>query len=260
MTRIEKASMPPSRRRVLVALDTLSRHSDLLEPAVALASVLGAELDALFIEDERLLRAVGLRSSREVVRVSAAERQTSTDEMSRALRRLAASLQAQIEAMAQQAGVVSRFEIVRGHRYLTVYQARDTCDIIVAGRRDSAWPPRSSIGVLRLLLAPTDAGRRALDVTVALALRYRADVELLLPVTEEPGLRRSVAALAERLSSEDLGLRVRRCAGARCAELLAARPQAGRLVVLPADFEGIGTADGLREWIDRLAGPLIMVK
>jgi hypothetical protein len=247
-------------RRVLLALDTVSRHPDLLEPAVALAALLGAELDALFIEDDALLRAVGLGSVREVIRVSATERRISAAEMNRALRRLAAALQVEVEAMARRAGVVSRFAIVRGRRELAVHEARKGSDIVVAGRRDSVWPPRSQVAVLRLLLGSSEAGLRALDVAIGLALRYRADVEALLPVDDETKLRDVLTTLSNRLGEQGLGLQVRRCAGERCAGLLAARPLVGRLVVLPADFEGIGTADGLRHWIDRLAGPLIMVK
>jgi hypothetical protein len=250
----------PPIRRVLVALDTVSRRPELLEPAVALAALLGAELDALFVEDETLLRAAGLRSSREIVLVSATERKTSAAEMARALRRLAAALQAQIEAMAAEAGIIHRFEIVRGRCHRAVYEARASSDVIVTGRLDVAWPPHTPIRVLRLLLAASGAAARALDVTVGLAGRYRADVELVVPQTQEAELGETLAALAQRLRAQGLDLHLRRCLSEDCLAMLAADPLAGRLVILPADMEGIGSAEALRDWIDALKCPLVLVR
>lgn len=250
----------PHARRVLVALDTVSRQPELLEPAVTLAAILGAELEALFVEDEGLLRAAGLRSSREIVRVSAAERKTSAADMARALQRLAATLQLQLETMAARAGVLHRFEIVRGRSDQSVYEARNRCDVIVTGRLDVALPSRTPIRALRLLLSATEAAARALDVTESLAVRYRAGVELVVPDTQAAGLGKSITALGERLRERGLAQSIRRCASGTCLAMLAADSLTGRLVILPADFEGIGSADALREWIDRLRCPLVLVR
>lgn len=260
MRETDPRASDPHPRRVLVALDTVSRRPELLEPAVTLAAILGAELDALFVEDEALLRAAGLRSSREIVRVSAAERATSAAEMARALRRLAATLQLQIESMAARAGIMHRFEIVRGHRDLSLYEAGSRCDVVVTGCLDVAWSARMPIRELRLLLSATEAGARALDVTERLAARYRAGVELLVPQTQAAGLGEPITALDERLRERGLALRVRPCASGTCLTMLAADSLTGRLVILPADFEGMGNTGALREWIDRLRCPLVLVR
>jgi hypothetical protein len=250
----------PRARRVLVALDTVSRQPELLEPAVALATLLGAELDALFVEDETLLRAAGLRSSREIVLVSATERRISAADMARALRRLAATLQAQIDTMAARAGIIHRFEIVRGVCHRAVHEARASCDVIVTGHLDVAWPPHTPIRVLRLLLAANGAAAHALDVTVGLAGCYRADVELVVPQTQEAELGETIVTLGERLRGQGLDLHLRRCRSADCLATLAADPLAGRLVILPADLQGIGSAEALRDWINALKCPLVLVR
>ena len=145
-------------RRILVALDASPSSIAALEGAARLASVLGAELLGLYVEDEMLLRGVELQITRAVGSFSGTVRQVERAELERHLRTQAANARRALESVAAQAHLRYSFRITRGTVATELLAAAAQVDLISLGR--SGWSPIQShrIGTTtETILSRTDA-------------------------------------------------------------------------------------------------------
>jgi hypothetical protein len=103
----------PPRRRILLAIDATT-HSATVEAAVELAARMHAEIVALFLEDEELLRVVDYPHTRYVALTSGEHEAVDSQVLAKQLRRVADTLERTLERATRRFGVAINFQIVRG--------------------------------------------------------------------------------------------------------------------------------------------------
>ena len=102
------------RSRVILAADAGSYSVTSVDLAVAMAASAGSLLQGLFVEDEDLLRIIGLPCAREITLTTATKRSTSSEQMQRSLRLVASEFQQTLQRQAQALQVAWRFDTARG--------------------------------------------------------------------------------------------------------------------------------------------------
>jgi hypothetical protein len=223
-------------RRMMLALDALNCETALMEAAVALARALGAELDAVFVEDEDVYAVAELPITQEISLASAREREISGAHVATALRSLAREAEARFREATRRARLPGRFEVRRARRVDALREAFPHADLLLLlpGAPRALFRLRvepAPVRRLYTLCADTPASLRALEVAGRLARREHREIQLVsagnvpadrLKELERAGIRTHVHA-CEAASSVD--------------ELLAAvddRP--GNIVLIPADL------------------------
>ena len=180
--------------RMMLALDALNCEAALIDTAARLAASLGAELDALFVEDDDLYAAADLPLMQEISRNSAREREFGSGELAAALRALSREAEARFRAAAR-----GRFRVTRARRLDALSAACADADLLLLAparrgavtvflRVQPALPAH-----LFALCADTPASARVLDMAARLA---RADHDALELVAAGPTDETRVAALA----------------------------------------------------------------
>lgn len=198
------------RARIVIALDTASRVAPVIETGAALAAGLDAVLDALFVEDERLLRLAALPFAHELGFPSARLRRIDPAEVERALRAQVEQVRRQLAATAAALDLEWRLNVVRGDVLGSACGYADVADILVVGRSVAAAVPEPQPAAQpkfpslrrRAVLALFDGSApaaRALSVAQSAAGVAGADLVVLIPATgPEPfrRLREQAAAVA----------------------------------------------------------------
>jgi predicted phosphoribosyltransferase len=129
------------RARIVIALDTASRVAPVIETGAALAAGLDAMLDALFVEDEQLLRLAALPFAHELGFPSARLRRLDPADVERALRAQVEQVRRQLAATAAALDLEWQLNVVRGDVLRTAFGYADVADILVLGRSVSASVP-----------------------------------------------------------------------------------------------------------------------
>ena len=185
-------------RRILVALDTSPSSMAALEAAAELASLVGAELSGLFVEDLDLLRTAELPFTRAVGPLSAALRDLESRPLEQGFRADAARARRALEEAARRAHVEWSFRVTRGAVVTELLAAVAEADLVSLGR--VGWLPRGS----RDLGA---TAREILSKAPGSVLLARQGTRLRTPVLVvydgTPGAGRALAA-ATRLAGESL--------------------------------------------------------
>ena len=101
-------------KRILIAVDPCHRDLIALERALGLAERMRAELIALFVEDENLLRLSALPFAREVQRSSAGERKLDKQQLTRQLQYHTTSLRESIQRSADRRNVRLATKVIQG--------------------------------------------------------------------------------------------------------------------------------------------------
>lgn len=128
-------------RRILLALDSSAPSRAALEEAARLARRLGAELNALFIEDASLLDLAQSPFARHYNMLSRAVETVDLTLMEARLLAQASARRGAVEAVARRAGVRWSFRTVRGHVAEAVIAAAADQDLLLVG-----WATRQSGG------------------------------------------------------------------------------------------------------------------
>lgn len=196
-------------RRILVALDTSADSAAALEAAAALAALLEAELEGLFVEEEHLLL-LATGAATEVDLLSGRRRPLERPMLERQLRARAAQARRELEHAAGRLRVRWTFRTVQGRVESELLAAG--ADLITLGiRGHSPRRPPGSTAEAVVVKAPfpvlvlgrgarlgrtvhvlydgTSAGRRALTIAAELARRNRAPLNVVVP-GEYPEVRR----------------------------------------------------------------------
>lgn len=116
-------------RRILLALDA-SEETSMIDTAAALAARLDAELEALFVEDEDLLRFAALPFAGEVGFASARRRPLRDQDIERTLRARAARSRAALVTSAGRTHVRWTFRVARGQITAQVTAAAVEADFV----------------------------------------------------------------------------------------------------------------------------------
>lgn len=175
-------------RRVLVALDAVSRSEATLRTAGALAAELDAELAGLFVEDEDLARLFSLPFARELSVLSGNVRAVSQADIERSWRHDAAALERRLAEAAAALQVRWSFQVARGRMAAELSVQAPGFDLVVLGERAAALPeavpPAGRAGPVLVLAEPGQA-TGVLDLARRLARRYRTDLVFLIPAAGE---------------------------------------------------------------------------
>jgi nucleotide-binding universal stress UspA family protein len=199
-------------RRLLLALDAQDRPQPQIEAAALLAAALGARLEVLLLEDEKLHAAAALPIMQEISSASARTRELSTVALEQALRAISKTAESGFRAVAGDGE--GRFRVRRGPRDVALEEAAAEVDLLLL-------PGRRGVLRFRVLPAPgvcaicsdSPAGRRTLELATRLA--RQTDRPLTLVHTGSPALldapsgRRqdfpAGTALEQLLSAADTG-------------------------------------------------------
>lgn len=257
------------RIRIVIALDTASRVAPVIETGAALGAGLHAMLDALFVEDERLLRLAALPFARELGFPSARLRRIETADVERALRGQVDQVRTQLAAAAAALELPWQLSVQRGDVLRTAFGYASVADILVLGRSVAAAMPVAGQSAQtgfpnlrrRAILTLFDgnaAGAKALAAAQALARVATGELVVLIPASGPAPFRRlreQAAAIAapgapvpsQYVSIPDLA------AGtiARTARTLSAA-----VLVWPGDGRDPGVLAGI---VDAASCPVVVV-
>ncbi|MBX3717365.1 MAG: hypothetical protein KF738_15310, partial [Burkholderiales bacterium] len=119
-------------RRIVVGLGPAPQSRGALEAAAAIARLLDAELDALFVESEALLRLAGLPFAREVGASSASARPLDAAAVERAMRAQATEARRLLAGVADPRAVRWTLRVTRGAEGEELRAASSGADLAVA--------------------------------------------------------------------------------------------------------------------------------
>jgi len=179
-------------RRILVAIDPSPHGRAAVEVAGRLAALIEAELEGLYVEDERLLRLEGIGRLREVDSVSGRVRRLRAGDVERQLRAEAATVRRILASVGSRLGVHWTFRVARGRVDAEVREAAAGSDLVTLGIR-SRTAGRGPGSTVRALLG----GREEPVMIIRRGMRLRPDVHVLDDGTEAG--RRAVE-VGERLT------------------------------------------------------------
>lgn len=181
-------------RHIVVTLDASESGRPVLETAVRLATVLGAKLEGVFVEDINLIRLEGLPFLRELRTWSLAEEKISTQRMQRELRALARQAERMLEQAAREKDIPWSFQIWRGHAGAASLTQAFGADILSQGRAGSLISSRmrtrsharahrykDAIAAISVLFSHSEQAARAMTTACRLAKDPAARLTVLLP-------------------------------------------------------------------------------
>lgn len=125
-------------RRILVAVDASPASLTLLASAAKLVAGLGAELNAIFVEDINLLHLAGLPFARELVGLTATECRLDYQRMERILRGRGTHAQRAVVTVAAQLKLRGSLQVVRGRVTEELRRAAQDMDLLILGKGGGA--------------------------------------------------------------------------------------------------------------------------
>lgn len=269
--------------RVIAALDASCHDIALLPAAVDIAARLGTEVTGLFIEDENLLRLLGLPAARHVALGSSRQSMPSLEQIEAELRALAAQAAAELSRAAVRQGVPWSFRVVRGQPEEELHESTLVRDLIVVGRMGSLAGvplqlasalqdairelPHSTLHLSRRTtlaqpIAVLQAGSKLIDRTLAATLRLAGpkatEIDVLL---SGPDAAPAKAEIERRLAPFKIRARVRLVGGTGPDALAHALAEtSGDILVAAADVPLFGESDDLSAFLDRTGLPVLIVR
>lgn len=272
-------------RRILVAVDGSSHSYSALEAAAELAGSLDAEMLAVFVEDENLLRFSELTRSREVSLYSAERQRLDRRSVEQMFSQMAARARELLHRVSQDAGVRSvSFRTARGQVARRLLEEARDADLVTLGTR--GWTPGLRPGStvrtfleepdtppvlviregLRLGTCPfavhdgTESGRSAIRLAALLARREDARVTVLVVERPDSGSLEERAQEAEEILEEErVGGAIRELTRQRAADLEAFLRAGGcGVLVSPPPALG-GDAGRIQDLLARADCPVLLV-
>lgn len=122
-------------RRILLAMDPSYRSMGAIETAVDLASSLGAELAAIFVEDVHLFHLAALPFATEVGTLSCCMRPLRLQDLERQIRGQALEMRKALETAAKNSEVRWSFRVTRGAVASEILMASMDADLVILGKR-----------------------------------------------------------------------------------------------------------------------------
>ncbi|NIR59620.1 MAG: hypothetical protein GWO02_08895 [Gammaproteobacteria bacterium] len=248
-------------RRVLIALPGARYRQAPVPAAARLAARLQAELQALFVEEEDLLRCAGLPFAREVPGVSGEPRHLRVDAMARALRGIAAEMERSLAQAASRAGVPWSFRVVRGRVLAELLALGDETDLILL-RYGGPLPAGAAIrarsgGSVLVAYEASPAGERAVRAAATLAHEEGAALVVLAPGERGASAVRERAAVL--LQGSGVRWSVQSMRAHSPAELLEVDRDTEALVVTLGSLRR-EDLPALERWLTRLGCTLLIVR
>lgn len=247
----------PTYRRVVVAFDSTRASRTALDLSASLASMFGAELAGLFIEDVNQLRLGALPFTR-LTGPGPVSRDIDVRTIERSMRRAAGEARASLMRLAERpaAPVPWSFRVVRGAVSQELGAAAETEDLIVVDETTLGPAARAALAAGRtsvlclcsstprandvlVMYGETDPDRRAIAMAVRVA--HATGRTLTLLVTETDRMEDASALL----KAADVPVRLARIADRTKAFVKAIAQHPGAIVVRPAESEESETRQAL---------------
>lgn len=127
-------SEPARLRRILVGMDASSQGEPLLESAVQLAAHLQAELQVLYVEDEKLLEVGEIPFTREIRIFASEAREWNREQIQSQLRAKARQCEHLLHQIGSEHRIAYQFRIVRGRAVSELRTASGGTDLLMVGR------------------------------------------------------------------------------------------------------------------------------
>lgn len=193
---------PPTIRRIVVAIDSSDHGRTALETAARLAERLDAEIEAVFVEDENLVRLANLPLGREF-RLTTAEPHTfDVTVMEERFRTERHRARHAFRTVTERVRVHSQFRVVRGGVTSELLAAAERAELIILGMSGHEVRARPRLGSVALAVAQQSK-------TSVLLMRRGATLagRPLVYYDGSEGSRRALA-LAEQVANRETGVRV----------------------------------------------------
>ncbi len=171
-------------QRVLLAVDCERYSRESLETAIHFASTLNAELQCVFLEDERLLQIADLPFTREVLTLNASERTLSSQSLLHSLRNYSQQVKEELEQQASIHQLHCSFHTVRANSYENLLRHSSAADLLLFGDkpfgliRRSGTSNRPVIGDVGVFLKGMDSDQRLLGTATSLAGREHRNLKI----------------------------------------------------------------------------------
>jgi hypothetical protein len=200
----------PATRRIAVALDASEQSLRGIALAAAVAAALRAELEGVFIEDDSLLRAVGLPFQREFRLTTRAEEHADPARLQRELRAAARHVRASLEQSARRLGCSWSFRVWRGDAGADILSAASSADMFTLSpvgrfaplRRRRTATARASDAeelVIGVLWDGSGGAQRALAAAGELAAARHARLQIFVQAASEAAAGHLREQLADAL-------------------------------------------------------------
>ncbi|MEN8206984.1 MAG: hypothetical protein ABFS24_13370 [Pseudomonadota bacterium] len=200
-------------RRIVVTMGASESSSPVLETAVRLAAILGAELEGVFVEDINLIRLAELPFLREVRPWPFAEEALSSQRMQRELRTMARQAEHMLEQAAAELGVSCSFRVWRGRTEAASLTTAFEADVLSLGRISSRISRQSrimpvphrkavqyTINSINVLFTDSVQAARALDAACHMAKNLGVQLNILLADNKpdkEQALKKKAGAILD---------------------------------------------------------------
>lgn len=239
----------PTPRRILLAFEDTQQVQKLLAEAVALAAERRAELAALLVEDENLVRLAALPFASEVLRGSGLERRLDQPTLVRQLGRRAERMRRLLEQAASARQVRTTWSVVRRQVALGTIEASGSAEVILMAARTSMSlatesPGRQGSGPVCVYFDGSEAAERALSLAQQLAAQQGVATVVVAPAAA-PKIVESLRSGAASDPGGDQSLRVLTLAGEGLDQIAAlASAEGARTLVLPMPLYEDAAATG----------------
>jgi nucleotide-binding universal stress UspA family protein len=270
-------------RRILVALDASYHSLAALEAAAELAGSMGAELQALFVEDANLLRLAGLPLAREIRYPFVAPVPLDRVRMERALRAQAAQARQALAKASEERHIQWSFRVVRGEVALEVLAAALEVDLLTLGKASRPLAPRVRLGSTAraaaadasccVLLLQRDMGirppvltaydgtpsaRQALAMAARLAQKEDGDLTILVVADAPETVQWLQAQASDSLRGRGVRARFRQLTGSGAAALAREVQAEGSGVLVLSST--VLSQEALQTLLDEVGCPVLLVR
>ena len=248
--------------RILLDVGSCDTDDELMKSAINLASRLQAELCGLFVEDIDLLHVANLPFTREISIFSAQAREFDESSVVRHLQIEAEKLRLQIEALAKVASVNWTFRIARGSRFDTILAEVTNFELLILMPDRQPYLRRSqpasaeSNKPLILFFDDTPQSKRGIQVIRSLASNgFHGNIILLS--TDEA----AESKVCKQLQHEGYHVKEEQLTDGNIDSVIAySKRVTPGLLVLPLEEQLIGQPEKIKELLNILSCPLILVR
>ncbi|HDP88735.1 MAG TPA: hypothetical protein ENN42_02085 [Thioalkalivibrio sp.] len=248
--------------RILLGLDTAGTGLQDIESILLLARVLEAELTALFIEDDDLLRSAALPFTTEIPLSGGDARALDVARLERSLRHLARRMEAELAQAAERAQVRWAFRILRGRRLPTLLAEAGVEDLLVLARTPHSTAEARQAAqahTVAVVFDGSDSARHAVALAARLVGQDGHDLLLLDVAPAGKGL--DVRAARQWLLERGIPATRRTLSELTAGRLLEAlRGNVPLLLILPADHPAITTPGFIDRLRRHLPSPLALLR
>ena len=248
--------------RILLDVETWGSDVELMKSAINLASYFNAELCGLFVEDSDLLHVASLPFTREICISTAQVRKFDVDSVLRNLQNEAEKLRKQMEVLAKIASINWSFRTARGTRFDTILAEVENFELLILMPNRLPSLKRSQHSVLEsnrpliLFYDDTPQSKRGIQVIRSLASNGLHGNILLLS-TDEVAVKQVSKQLVHNgfyvnddwLDNDDVDSLITYCKMIKPS-----------LLILPLHEKLIGQQDKIKELLNILSCPLILVR